>query len=209
MNQDSRLHANYSIIFIFLLSFILIGVDRTGQFQELRPLTTTIYKWVLLLSAFALLLGVLNIAQVHLQSIKNGQTEWRYSLVLLISLGAVLIIGLMDTGGTSHPLVDWIFNNIIAPLQAALFAITAFFLAAAAYRFLRIGRTGSMWILIGALLMLVLQMPISHTLLTATSESFVHWLLNVPIMAALRGVIIGSSISLLVVATRFILDRTN
>jgi len=207
MNQEDRSNANYSIIFIFLLCFVLIGVDRTGQFQQLRPLTTTIYKWVLLLSAFALLLGILNIAQVHLQSIKNGQIEWGYSLVLLITMGAVLIIGLLDISGTSTPLVDWIFNNIIAPLQSALFAITAFFLAAAAYRFLRIGRTGSMWILIGALLMLVLQMPISHTLLTTTSESFVHWLLNVPIMAALRGVIIGGSMSLLLIATRFILDR--
>lgn len=209
MNQESRLHANYSIIFIFLLCFVLIGIDRTGQFIELRPLTTAIYKWVLLLSAFALLLGVLNIAQVHLQSIKNGQAEWGYSLVLLITLGAVLMIGLMDASGTSSPLVDWIFNNIIAPLQSALFAITAFFLAAAAYRFLRIGRSGSMWILIGALLMLVLQMPLSHTLLTATSENLVHWLLNGPIMSALRGVIIGGSMSLLVIATRFILDRTN
>ena len=208
MNQERRLNANHSIIFIFLLCFMLIGIDRTGQFAELRPITTTIYKWVLLLSAFALLLGVINIARVHLESIQSGQGEWGYSLVLLITLSAVLIIGLMDVGGTSSPLVDWIFQNIIAPLQSALFAITAFFLAAAAYRFLRIGRNGSMWILVGALLMLVLQMPLSNTLLTATSENIVHWLLDVPIMAALRGVIIGSSITLLVVATRFILDRT-
>lgn len=208
MNLEQPSRANYSIIFIFLLCFVLIGVDRTGQFAELRPLTTAIYKWVLLLTGCGLLLGVINIMQVHLRRIQSGQAEWGYSLVLLIALGAVLVIGLMEVAGTFSPLIDWIFNNVIAPLQSALFAMTAFFLAAAAYRFLRIDRNGSMWILIGALLMLVLQMPISRTLLTATSETFVHWLLDVPVMAALRGVIIGGSAALLVVATRFILDRT-
>lgn len=207
MNSERSFQANYSIVAIFLFCLLVIGTDRTGQFPVLRPITTTLYRWVLLLSAFGLILGVINIMWVHLRRVQLGQQEWVHSLVLLVMLVAVLVIGLIDTRGTLSPLVEWVFNNIIAPLQSALFAITAFFLAAAAYRFLRVGRNGSMWILIGALLMLLIQMPASSTLLTTTSQDAFYWVLDRPIMAALRGVILGSSLSLFVIMLRFILNR--
>lgn len=208
MNSERPLQTNYPIIFVFLLCFIIIGIDRSGPFMELRPLTTALYRGVFLLSAFAVVLGVINILWVHLRRVQSGQREWTHSLVLLLVAIMVLAIGLTVGNGTTGPLVEWIFQHVIRPLQSALFAITAFFLAAAAYRFIRIGRSGGTWILIGALLMFFIQIPASTVLLTDASRSTFDWLLNQPIMAALRGVLLGSGLALLVIFVRFVLGRS-
>lgn len=208
MNSERQFQANYPLIFVFLLCFVVIGTDRSGLFAALRPLTTVLYRSVLLLSAFALILGVINILWVHLRRVQSGQREWTHSLVLLLVAIMVLAIGLAIGNGTTEPLLEWLFQHVITPLQSALFAVTAFFLAAAAYRFIRIGRSGGTWILVGALLMFFIQMPASSALLTDTTRAGFDWLLNQPIMAALRGVILGSSLAMLVVFVRFVLGRS-
>lgn len=207
MNSEHPIQTNYPLIFVFLLCFVLLGIDRSGPFTALRPFTTELYRGIFLLSAFALVLGVVNILWVHLRRVQSGQREWTYSLVLLLVAITVLAIGLTVGGGTTGVLIEWIFEHVIAPLQSALFSITAFFLAAAAYRFMRIGRTGGTWMLIGALLMFFIQIPASNALLTDASRTTFDWLLNQPIMAALRGVILGSSLTLLVVFVRFVTGR--
>lgn len=208
MNSERQPQTNYPLIFVFLLCFVLIGTDRSGLFEALRPLTTALYRGVLLLSAFALILGVINILWVHLRRVQSGQSEWTHSLVLLLVAIMVLALGLALGDGTTEPLITWLFQHVIAPLQSALFAITAFFLAAAAYRFIRIGRSGGTWILAGALLMFFVQIPVSSALLTDVSRTAFDWLLNQPIMAAMRGVILGSSLAMLVVFVRFVLGRS-
>jgi len=112
MNSDRPFQANYSIIATFLLCLLIIGTDRIGQFPVLRSITTMLYRWVLLLSAFGLILGVINIIWVHLRRVQLGQKEWVHSLVLLVMLVAVLVIGLIDSRGTLSPLVEWVTRSV-------------------------------------------------------------------------------------------------
>src|SRR5690242_16801919 len=89
----------------------------------------------------------------------NGVAGWPHSLALVATLVAVFVAGLLNANGVRGPIVEWIFDSVIAPGQATLFALTAFFMAAAAFRWLRIGRAGGGWMLVGALLILLAQMP--------------------------------------------------
>jgi len=207
MNPRHSSRPDYVLLAVFALSFILVGVDRSGWTQVLRPLTTRLYAWVLLLSAFALLLGVLSVVWLHIRRIQLGREEWWLSLILLVALLAVVGAGLVDASGAFSPPVMWMFDYVIAPIQATLFALLAFFLAAAAYRFLRIGRSGGVWMLAGALFMLIVQAPVSRLFLAAPLERLADWLLEQPVMAALRGVILGGGLALLVIGVRFLLDR--
>lgn len=230
MSRRLRVSTNLIALLILASCFVLIGLDRaitqTAQSSFLRPATLTLYEWAILLSAFGLLAGGLNIVWTHFRRIQLGGTDWVLSLILLIVMTIALTAGLLDRLGTVGSMVEWIFNSVIDPLQATLFALLGLFLATAAYRYLRVGRPGGSWMIAGALAMMLIQMPLGKSVLTFFSttdllilsgevaadnssigllEQTLHWLIEWPVMGAMRGAILGSSIALLVVAVRFLL----
>ena len=189
--------------------FMLIALDRAQVFGDnLRATVGLFYGWVILLGGFALILGAANVAWVHLRHVQGGSPGWGHSLALLVVFFAVLTGGLIAPGGAASPLMEWFFTHLIAPGQAALFALLIFFMAAAAYRYLRIGRTGGAWLLGGTLLMLVAQMPASADWLPTPVAEATSWLLEEPVMAALRGVLLGTSLAAILVGFRTLLGRS-
>lgn len=201
------LRPNYLVVLMVVAGFLLLGVDRIVLIAPLRALANLLYSWTVLLAAVALLLGILNVTGVHLQRILAGSAGWQQSVALVVALAVVLITGLFSPAGVRSPLVEFLFDLIIAPGQATLFALLAFFMAAAAYRYLRIGRPGGAWVLVGVLLVMAVQMPIANTLLPQALGALIDWLLVVPVMAALRGAILGSSFALILVAARYLLRQ--
>lgn len=207
MQLTRVLRPNVLVIVMVVGTFTLLGIDRFVEIYPLRTMAVRIYEWGILLSAFALLLGMLNVMGTHVRRVIAGNSGWAQSLLLILALAVVLVIGLLSPTGIRSPLIELIFDTIIAPGQATLFALLAFFMAAAAYRYLRIGRPGGMWLLIGALLVFVAQMPLTNALLPAALSSLVDWWVDVPAMSALRGAILGSDMALVIIAIRFLLSN--
>jgi hypothetical protein len=205
MPAARALRPNVFVLAIIAGGLLLLGIDRFIEFPLLRPIAIVVYEWGVLLSAFALLLGAINVAWVHVRYILAGNPGWQQSLGLVVMLAVVLVTGLFSITGVRSPLVELIFDAIIAPGQATLFALLAFFMAAAAYRYLRIGRPGGIWLLAGVLLVFAVQMPIAHTLLPISFANLIGWVVDVPAMSALRGALLGSSFALVIVAIRFLL----
>lgn len=212
MDWRSSWKSNRITLFFMLVIFVIIGVDRiatqANQPSFLQPLTITLYEWTILLSAFGLLAGALNVVLVHLQRIQEGRADWLLSLVLLVVLTMVFTAGLLDKEGTASPLLEWVYEHLIYPVQSTLFALLAFFLAAAAYRYLRIGRVGGGWMLAGALSMFLIQMPLSQSVLSVPVRNLLTWLLEWPVMAAMRGVLLGAALSLMIVTIRFFATKS-
>jgi len=206
MSNYSGSGINYFAITIFIAILLLVGLERFGGLLIVQPVTTALYIWMVILASVALLLGTVNVLWVHLDRIQNGAPEWLHSLALIATLLIVTLAGLLDTSGIDYPLVQWAFDHIIAPVQATLFALLAFFMVAAAYRFLRIGQTGGAWILLGALLIWVVQTPSMNGFIETLfgGDQLIIWLLEQPVMAVLRGVIMGSTVALLLIAIRLI-----
>ncbi|MEM7535917.1 MAG: hypothetical protein AAF639_27300, partial [Chloroflexota bacterium] len=184
----------YLAILIFIGCLVLISLDRANLLPFLRPITTKLYLWAMILSCFALLAGVINVAWVHLMRIQSGDNEWPYSLILLATLFITVCMGLLNPLGTQQPILEWIFLYILTPIQSSLFAIMAFFILAAAYRFLRLDAPGGVWLLTGALLILLVQTPIVNRYLPDAIKTTANWVLTQPVMATLRGVVMGSSV---------------
>lgn len=204
MPNERPARPNYLFLTILVMTVLILGLDRMGL-ALLRAPATQLYRWAVVLSGFALLLGVANVSWVHLRRVMAGQTGWQHSLALLAALLVVFAAGMVSPTGVRSPVVEWLFDSVIAPGQAALFALLALFMAGAAYRYLRIGRPGAVWILAGVALVLMVQMLAAHAILPASLAALTGWIVDVPAMAALRGVLLGSSFALLVVAFRFLL----
>ena len=208
MISPSRSVSTYLTLLITASCFILIALDRTGVLPAVHGMVVILYEWLLLLASFALLLGIAHLLLTHLRRIQQGQRDWTYSLVLVTACSAVLVAGLIQPSGVTSPTVEWIFTALIAPGQATLYALLFFFMAAAAYHYLRVTHPAGRWMLAGALLVLIAQMPASRTVLPAVYDEWVGWLLQVPVMVTLRGAILGSTLALLLLGLRFILGRS-
>ena len=193
---------NRIALLIVALTAALILADRLGITPLTRPAANLLYGWALLLSAFTLLLGVASVLWIHLGRIQQGSAEWPLSLLLVVAFVLVLVAGLAIPGGVTSPLLEWTFDAIIAPGQATLFALTGFFIVAAAYRYLRLSRPGGVWILAGAILTLLVQTPLSQQALPVLFVGFADWLLLGPVMAAMRGALLGGALAALFAGIR-------
>jgi hypothetical protein len=218
MSTPPTVRTNWLFTLLLIAALVFAGAGRLQGWPALATITSLGFEWVLLLAGIALLLGVVNVIWLHIRRIALGQRDWTLSLVLIAVLIAVAGAGLLNPTGATGPLIEWIFDAVIAPGQAALFAMLVFFMAAAAFQYLRIGRRGGVWMLFGFLVILLVQTPLTPVGLgiswvqgaaglPAEATGAADWFLNAPVMAALRGVLLGGSLALLVVGLRLLLGR--
>lgn len=211
---------NWLFIVLLIAALIFVGAGRLPGLPTLTALVSSGFEWVLLLAGVALLLGVVNVLWLHIRRIALGQRDWPLSLALIAVLAAVAGAGLLNPTGVRSPLLEWVFDAVIAPGQAALFAMLVFFMAAAAYQYLRIGRRGGVWMLIGFLVIVLAQTPLGFaqpgdanaaeiTTVYSSLLAAAGWFLDAPVMAALRGALIGGVLALLVVGLRLLLGRSS
>jgi hypothetical protein len=169
----------------------------------LDPLGAAFREWVIILTAFALLLGLGNLVLVHfLRIARRNEPGAGYSALVLLTTAIVLGIGLWF-GLPSTPMA-WVFDNVYVPLQGAFFALLAFFLATAAYRALRAHNLETTWMLLAALIVFLGQTPLVSALTEAK-----EWVLRVPSEAGVRGILIGVALGTLATGLRLLvgMDR--
>ena len=182
---------------------IIVLADFFFSHPLLDALGVAFREWAIILTAFAMLLGIFNVLQVHLRRIfRRDESGTGYSVVVLITALFVGVIGLL--AGFRSPAMTWIFENMYAPLQSALFALLAFFLAAAAYRALRAKNIETLLMLAAALVVFIGQTPMLSWL-----SDWKDWVLNVPALAGVRGILIGVALGTIATALRVLvgLDR--
>src|SRR5215212_3402193 len=134
-----------------LAVLVLLGLLLGGTFNTLLYLLS---DWVVLLVAFALLLGLGNVVRVHVGRVLQRHEGWLYSLALVASALIVLGLGLAE-GTPGSPTMQWIFNYIYQPLGASLFALLAFFVLSAALRTLRAGPSAA-WVVLAVAVIAIL-----------------------------------------------------
>ena len=160
----------------------------------------------IIIAAFALFLGVTNIIRVHAGKIRDGESGRFYSFVLLAAMLVVLTLGLPPlpnkASGPMQPTVQWIFANMQAPIQSSLSALLAFFVALAAYRLLRVRSLESALMLAAALFVLAGQVTLG---LVPVLPEISDWILNVPAMAGVRGILLGVALGTLLTGIRLLL----
>ncbi len=151
--------------------------------------------------AFALLLGLLNVLIVHFKRIRRREDGWPYSIFLV---GIALIVLLGGISGPETDVVEWIFDNVQFPLQAATFSLLAFYVATAAYRAFRLRSLESIAFILAVIVVLLGQVPIGRYLsdfLPAAKD----WILDVPGTAGVRGIIIGVALGTIATGVRVLM----
>ncbi len=174
-------------------------------------------QWLIIVAAFALLLGVVSVFQVNLRKLSRREKGWMNSLWLLLSLVITAMWGLLDAldqlpafagirifGVTGETGFDWIFLNAFQPLQATMFSLLAFYVASAAFRAFRVRNLEAGLLLLAALIVMLGVNPLVAGNIPFISKLSI-WIMNIPNSAAQRGIIIGAALGAASMTLRILL----
>ncbi len=192
---------------IILLSFII-------DHPILSAFRGVLVEWVVILVAFAMLLGVGNVLRVHAQRIQKRQGAF-YSLILIISFLVVFIPGIFppaqvaeqtaDYVGPNGQIVRFVYQYIQRPLQATLFSLMAFFAITAAWRAFKL-RSAASWLMgIAAILVLLGSIWVDIGGAWQPLVEIKDWILQVPAMAGARGILLGITLGIIIAGIRLLL----
>lgn len=121
---------------------ILCGlVVLAGYFVRLEILVNankTLVQWAVILTAFAVLLGIFNLLIVHFGKIAQKQKGAFYSLILIFAMLVTFVIGLLSPYSEKiSPAFDFAFRAVQLPVEASLMALLTVTLTYASIRLLR------------------------------------------------------------------------
>jgi hypothetical protein len=166
----------------------IFGVLALVGLLLIPSLSKILTGWVSFLAAIALLIGILNLLNVHTRRLLKGNA---YSIALVLSLLVMLLLGVTDWLDVTEGGVSTAFEYAQAPLEAAMASMLAFFLLFSGVRVMQ--RRRSLWALIfivSVILFLLGKTPLPAIL----SDIFVvvsDFLTLVFVSSGMRGILIG------------------
>jgi hypothetical protein len=185
-----------------------MGILMMIQFFVPHPISVGFYdlttKWVRIVSAFALVLGVGSFVMYHTEKVRRRRAGWLYSIVALVAAAVSTVVGLGWGVKQTSPLQNYIFTPLLVPLNASMFAILAFYMASAAYRAFRARTKESALLLIAAFIVMLGMVPIGAAIWGKLPD-LAEWILSVPNMAAKRAITFGVALGGIATALKVIL----
>jgi hypothetical protein len=185
------------VVFGYLFPGRLL-IHYRGRVMEWRDV---LVEWAVIVAGFALLLGIFNVLRVHGGRMGRRQQGWPYSLVLLLAMMVAWIPPALPARNPAREVLDRaVFDYVISPLGASLAALVVFTLALAAFRLLRVRRSvGAVFFLLVVALALLGSAPFTGLEWLADIRD---WLINVPGMAGMRGLLLGVALGTVITALR-------
>lgn len=188
---------------------VVVGVLLLADFlvvnQSLGEIAGLLVDAVILVAAGAALAGVAALAW------RRGRDLWRRrgdpvgALMVLAGMGAMLVAGLRPGAeGASDPTVAWLIAALLVPIAATLFGLLFLTTLAAARRSLATGQRDAILLVVAALVTLVLLLPLGGEVGTWLGGA-AGWMLDVPVGAVFRGLLLGVAILTAVFAARTLL----
>jgi hypothetical protein len=159
--------------------------------------------WAIIITAFAYVLGVANIARISLHTVHKKGQDWEYKAALVVALFAMAGLGIAR-GIHSGGWFDWAYLNAYVPMQATMFSLLAFYIASAAYRAFRARSVEATLLLVTAAVVMLGRVPVGERIWSGLPD-FTEWIMEVPNMAAKRGIMIGAALGAISTGLKMIL----
>ncbi len=195
------LPATNALIAIISGFLVIMGYFFPGVFGGMR---TILVGWAIIVAAFAMLLGIYNLAKVHWKKINTEGQNNVYSVVLLISL--VITIVVAGLSGPTGSATLWIFNNFQVPVEVSLLAVLAVVLAYAGARLLsRRPKWYTILFLITVVLVLLGSVPLFIIGQAAPFNALRSWISQVPAIAGARGLLLGVALGTVATGIRILI----
>jgi len=159
---------------------------------------------ILVMSAIAVGIGIISLTRIHVRRIVGKRPHSLESAIMLITLAIFILVGAVL--GSGDPSYVYMFQNIIVPLDSAMFSLAGFFMASAAYRAFRARSREALALLVAAVIVMLGQAPIGETFWSGFPV-LSQWILDVPNTGGVRALIMGIAIGMLSLTIRMLMGH--
>ena len=194
-----------------LVIVLTLGIFFFFQFFVPSQISTRIYQttlqWTIVISAFAIVLAIGSLINHHSLKIKRRKPHWWNSIVTLTALVVMALLGIFGrVKGLESlgQLYRTLFQYVQAPMDSAMFAILAFYMASAAYRAFRARSREAALLLVSGFIIMLGVVPFG-SLLWSRIPDIAEWIMMVPNMAAKRGILFGVGLGMTATSLKIIL----
>jgi hypothetical protein len=191
-------------IFITIICTLIQVIPYYVYIQPLDDAAAYIQRWILICLALATFVGVISLLLTHGKNLQKRSKGWYFSAIVVVFTIVMSIVGLplAEVGlGAANPIYLFLYNNMLQPLSGTMYAIIAFFIAAAAFRAFRARNVEASIVLIAGILMVCSNAPL-FTVFWPPFKTIGTWIFAVPNMATNRAITIGAALGLVALAVR-------
>ena len=180
---------------------ILMLLDYYLKVPLFKTTAQEIRTWAVIISAFALGLGGINLIRVHSANVGKGRQGF-FSAVLLAGFAIMLVIGLVS--GTTSSSYVFLFSNVVTACGTTMYAMLAFYLASASFRAFRARNMEAAILLVSAVILMLGRVPIGEVISPYLPKA-ANWIMSVINTAGQRGVMICSALGYISISLRMLL----
>lgn len=167
----------------------------------LDSLANKFQSWTVLISAFLLGIGMVNMLTVNLREVRDRKVRPVEPVILIASMIVMFTVTFFEKfAGAS----SWLFYEVYSPLATAVFSLLMFSIATATFRALRIKSLESL-VLVSAVVITILGIAPVGEVIWDKLPSIYNWLVEVPNLTGRRGITIGTAIGGMAASLRAIL----
>lgn len=192
-------------VLIVFVTALLVMVDYFLKIPGTGPVVKDLQNWGIILAAFALGFGAVNLFYLHTRHIsRRTPGQWPFSIWLLVVLIIFTVVG-VAAGATSDQ-YSWLYNASYFALSATVYSSLGFYMTSGCYRALRARNAESTLLLIVGAIILMMNAPAFVVAVPIVGEMG-SWISAVPTTSAQRGIMIGASLGAIALGVRTMTGR--
>lgn len=187
---------------------------RLGPNTFFRDQRDTAAQFNSVIGTLALGMGLLSLGMVNIKKIKRREKEWYTAILFFLAIGLGVLAGVgkyEPVGMQLRTVSDNTIILIFGSLGSAIFSLTAFYLASAAYRAFRVRTVEAAIMMVTAVLVMLGQTPFGAYLTGWIPERFqflwlsniAGWILRIPSSAFMRALTFGLMLGAIATALRY------
>jgi hypothetical protein len=191
-------------LIITILCMIIVFLDYFTSISIINNSSLELQNWAILLTAFATGVGVVTAIRHHGMKIIRKEEQWWLNAWLLAMMTIFLILGIGF--GQDNYYFDWLYQHVYSALSSTTYSILAFFIVSAAFRAFRARNLDAAILLVSGFLVIIGNTPASPTIWNQFPV-LRDWLMNIPVAAVGRVVVIGGGLGMITLALRLIIGK--
>lgn len=208
----------FPLLITFFTGIILI-IAFFIPHKPFSDFSDIVQNWTIIIFAFAIILGILNLVIINLKKLFKMAPGWGYSIVLLLGFLVTSVMGI-GWGMKADSPFNFIFEYFYTPLSATMFALLAFFIASAAFRAFRAKSFEAFLLLLAAFIVMLGRVPLGNMIhQIASSIPFIgdflgsylniprwaDWIMDIPNVAGQRAILLGAALGAISASLKILL----
>jgi hypothetical protein len=186
----------FAISVLYIFEYFIKGVE------PLSNLAKVLGNWMIVISAIAMGLGLMNLTMIHLKNIIQKKGNIFYSGYTIFIMLITFILGAY--GGSDFPPYQWIFNNMYQAVGPVFFSFSFLYMCAAAVRAFRVSSADASLLLIAGFIVMLGNTPVVTTFF-GSLPPLKDWIFAVPSRGVWTAFRISVALGLVLIGIRTIM----